>query len=119
MPVSIKFTKDYAPTTLGKEAALILGVLRTTILYLRDRTKVVLSGQLVAEWAECLPKAVAQCCSPRDPVEIDLDGITCADRAGGQALLSLWRDHRRFVCTSLFARALCEGLGIPVEGDSR
>ena len=118
MPVSIEFTKDYAPTTLGKEAALILGVLRTTILYLRDRTKVVLKGQLVAEWAECLPKAVAHCCSTRDAVEIDLDGITCVDRAGEQALLSLSRAHGRFRCTFPFARALCEHLGIPVEGDS-
>ena len=119
MPVSIEFTKDYGPTTPGREAALTLVVLRTTILYLRDRTKVVLSGQLVAEWAECLPKAVAQCCSTQDPVEIDLDGITCADRAGEHALLSLWQAHRRFLCTSPFARTLCEHLGIPVEADSR
>ena len=117
--VSIEITEDYAPTTLGKEAALILVVLRTTILYLRDRTKVVLKGQLVAEWAECLPKALAQCCSTEDPIEIDLDGITCADRAGEQALLSLWRAHRRFLCTSPFARTLCEHLGIPIERDSR
>ena len=94
-------------------------MLRTTVLYFRDRTKVVLNGQLVAEWAECLPKAVARCCSTQDAVEIDLDGITCADRAGEQALLALWRAHGRFRCTSPFARALCEGLGIPVEGDSR
>ena len=94
-------------------------MLRTTILYLRDRTKVVLSGQLVAEWAECLPKAIAQCCSTRDTVEIDLDGITCADLAGEEALLSLWRAYRRFLCTSPFARALCEHLGIPVDGASR
>jgi hypothetical protein len=119
MLVSIELTKDYAPTTLGKEAALTLVVLRTTILYLRDRTKVVLKGQLVAEWAECLPKAVAQCCSPQNPVEVDLDGITCADRAGEQALLSLWRAHLRVLCTSPFARTLCEHLGISVEGDSR
>jgi hypothetical protein len=118
MPVSIEFTKDYAPTTLGKEAALILGVLRTTILYLRDRTKIVLSGQLVAEWAECLPKAIAQCCSPRDPLEIHLDGVTCVDRAGEEALLSLSRAQGCFRCTSPFVRALCEHLGIPVEGDS-
>ena len=94
-------------------------MLRTTILFLRDRTKVVLKGQLVAEWAECLPKAVAQCCSTRDTVEIDLDGITCADRAGEQALLALWQAHRRLVCTSPFARTLCEHLGIPVQGGSR
>ena len=48
-------------------------------------------------------------------VEIDLGGITCVDHAGEQALPALWQEHRRFVCTSLFARALCEGLGIPVE----
>jgi len=52
-------------------------------------------------------------------IEIDLDGITCADHTGEQALLALWRDHRRFVCTSVFARALCEGLGIPVEEGAR
>lgn len=106
-------------TILGKEAAHTLGVLRTTVLYLRDRIKVVLSGQLVGEWAECLPKAIAQCCPAQGTVEIDLDGITCADRVGEQALLTLWRAHRHFVCTSLFARALCAGLGIPVEEDSR
>src|SRR5271157_148801 len=100
---------------LGTERALALVVLRTTILYLRGRTKVVLKGQLVAEWAECLPKAIAQCCSTRDAVEVDPDGITCADRAGEQALLSLWRAHRRFLCTSPFARTLCERLGIPIE----
>ena len=71
-------------------------MLRTTILYLRDRTKVVLSGQLVGEWAECLPKAIAQCCSTQDTVEIDLDGITCADHAGEQALLSLWQSASAF-----------------------
>ena len=103
----------------GTGDALIMTVLRATILYLRDRTKVVLSGQLVAEWAECLPKAIAQCCSTRDAVEIDLDGITCADRVGERALLSLWRAHLRFLCTSPFARTLCEHLGIPVEGGSR
>jgi len=98
---------------------LVLVVLRTTVLYLRDQTRVVLNGQLVGEWADCLPDAIAQCCSPTDPVEINLDGITCADHLGEQALLALWQAHRRFVCTSLFGRALCEGLGIPVEGVSR
>ena len=94
-------------------------VLRTTVLYLRDRTRVVLKGQLAGEWADCLPKAIAQCCPLADGVEIDLDGITCADLVGERALLSLWQAHRRFVCTSLFARTLCGRLGIPVEGGSR
>ena len=76
--------------------------------------RVVLNGQLVGEWADCLPKAIAECCTARE-VEIDLDGITCADGSGEQALLTLWQEHRRFICTSLFARALCAGLGIPVE----
>ena len=93
-------------------------VLRTTVLYLRDRTKVVLNGQLTGEWADCLPNAVAGCC-PAGEVEIDLDGITCADRAGEQALLALWKAHRCFICTSPFARTLCEHLGIPVEEGSR
>jgi hypothetical protein len=48
-----------------------------------------------------------------------LDGITCADRTGEQALLTLWQAHRRFVCSSLFGRALCAGLGIPVEEGGR
>ena len=109
----------YLVETLGKRAALVVVMLRTTILYLRDRTKVVLSGQLVGEWAECLPKAVPQCCPTRDDVEIDLDGITCVDRAGEEALLSLWQAHGRFLCTFPFPRALCERLGISVEGDSR
>ena len=104
---------------LGEEAAVNVGVLRTTVLYLRDRTKVVLKGQLVGEWAESLPKAIDQCCSPTDPVEIDLDGITCVDRAGEQALLALWQAHRLLVGTSLFPRALCAGLGIPVEEGGR
>ena len=94
-------------------------VLRTTILYLRDRTKLVLSGQLVGEGAKCLSRAIAQCCSTPDTVVIDLDGITCVDRDGEEALLSLWRAHRLFCCTSPFARKLCEHLGIPVEGDGR
>jgi ABC-type transporter Mla MlaB component len=110
---------NYAVTTLGKEAALIVVVLRTTVLYLRDRTKVVLAGQLVGEWAECLPNAVARCCSGAAEVEIDLDGITCVDHAGERALLSLWQAHRCFICTSPFARTLCEHLGIPVEEGSR
>ena len=93
-------------------------VLRTTVLYLRDRTKVVLKGQLVGEWADSLPQAIDQCC-PAAGVEIDLDGITCVDRAGEQALLTLWQAHRLFVCTSLFGRALCAGLGIPVEEGGR
>lgn len=103
---------------LGKEAALIVVVLRTTVLYLRDRIKLVLKGQLVGQWAESLPKAIEQHC-PAAEVEIDLDGITCVGRAGAQALLALWHAHRRLVCTSLFARVLCEGLGIPVEEGSR
>jgi len=78
----------------------------------------VLNGQLVGEWADCLPKAIAQCC-PEGEVEIDLDGITCADHAGEQALLALWQAHRRLVCTSPFARAVCDHLGIPAEGVSR
>jgi hypothetical protein len=90
-------------------------VLRATVLYLRDRTKVVLKGQLVGEWADILPMDIDQSC-PATEVEIDLDGITCVDRAGERALLALWRAHRRFLGTSVFARALCEGLGIPVEG---
>ncbi len=94
-------------------------VLRTSILYLRDRTKVVLSGQLIAEWAEYLPKAVAQCCSAGATGEIDLDGITCADHSGEQALLTLWRAHRHFLCKSPFARTLCEHLGIPIEGENQ
>jgi hypothetical protein len=96
-----------------------MGVLRTTVVYLRDRSKVILRGQLVGEWADCLPSAVARCCSGPGDVEIDLDGITCADRTGEQALLTLWQARRRFVCTSLFGRALCEGLGIPVEEGGR
>jgi hypothetical protein len=106
-------------TALGREAAFIVVMLRTTILYLRDRTKVIPNGQLIGEWAECLPKAVPQCCSPQDDVEIDLDGITCVDRAGEEALLTLWRARGRFLCTTPFARTLCERLGIPVEGDGR
>ena len=90
-------------------------VLRITVVYLRDRTKIALNGELVGECADRLPKTVDQCCPSAD-VEIDLDGITCADRAGEQALLALWRAHRRFVCTSLFPHALCQGLGIPLEG---
>ena len=101
------------------ENAFNLGVLRTTVLYLRDQTKVVLNGQLVGEWADSLPGAIAQCCSPTDSVEIDLDGVTCADPAGEKALLALWQAHRRFVCTSLFGRALCAGLGIPLEEGGR
>jgi hypothetical protein len=93
-------------------------VLRTTVLYFRDRVKVVLHGQLVGEFAACLPKAIAQCC-PGGEVEIDLDGITCADRTGEQALLDLAKAQRRFVCTSPFAQALCAGLGIPVEVGER
>lgn len=85
------------------------------MLYLRDRTKVVLRGQLVGEWVECLPRAIAQCCPAQGTVEIDLDGITCVDRAGEQVLLSLWRAHRRFLCTSPFARTLCECLRIPLR----
>ena len=93
-------------------------MLRTTVLYLQDRIRVVLNGQLVGEWAECLPNAIAQCC-PAGEVEINLDGITCADHMGEQVLLALWQARRRFVCTSLFGRALCAGLGIPVEEGGR
>jgi len=98
----------------GTAHADIQFVLRTTILYLRDRVRVVLKGQLVGEWAECLPSALAQCC-PGPNVEIDLDGITCADHTGEQALLALWRANRRFVGTSILALALCESLGIAVD----
>jgi hypothetical protein len=104
---------------VGAEVALILIMLRTTILYLRDRVKVVLSGQLVGEWADCLPNTVPQCCSTQDDVEIDLDGITCVDHAGEEALLTLSRSRGRFLCTSPFARTLCGRLGIPVEGENR
>ena len=92
-------------------------MLRTTILYQRDQTKLVLSGELVGEGAKCLSRAIAQCCSTPDTVVIGLDGITCVDRDGEEALLSLWRAHRRFICTSSYALALCERLGIPVEGN--
>jgi hypothetical protein len=91
-------------------------MLQTTILYLHDRIKVVPSGQLVGEWAECLPKAVPQAGHGGDPVEIDLDGITCVDRAGEEALLALWEAHGHFYCTSPFARALCTRLGIHITG---
>ena len=94
-------------------------VIRTSILYLRDRTRVVLSGQLVGEGAGCLSRAIAQYFSAQDTVEIDLDGITCADGAGEQALLFLWQAHYCFRCTSPFAQSLCVRLGIPVEGDCR
>lgn len=101
------------------KAALLLCVLRTTILYLRDGTKLVLSGQLVGEGAKCLSRAITQCGSTPDTVVIDLDGITCVDHTGEEALLSLQQAQGRFLCTSPFARALCERLGIPVEGDAR
>jgi ABC-type transporter Mla MlaB component len=94
-------------------------MLRTTILYLRDRTKIVLSGELVGEGAKCLSRAIAQCYPTPDAVVIDLDGITGVDRDGEQALVSLWQANRHFLCTSPFARTLCERLGIPPEGDSR
>jgi hypothetical protein len=94
-------------------------MLQTTILYLRDRIKVIPSGQLVGEWAECLPKAVPQLGSMHEPVEIDLDGITCVDRDGEEALLTLWRAHSHFLCTSAFARTVCDRLGIPIERGSR
>lgn len=94
-------------------------MLRATIVHLRDQIKIVLTGQLVSEWAECLPTIVAQYGSVEDTVQIDLDGITAADHAGEEALLALSRAHRGFLCTSAFARGLCERLGIPVEGDVR
>ncbi len=108
----------YEITAGGKKAALIAVMLRTSVLYLRDRTKLVLSGQLVGEGATCLSRAIAQWCSTQDTVVIDLDGITCVDHAGEQALLTLWRAHQHFLCTSPFARMLCERLGIPVEEDT-
>jgi hypothetical protein len=92
-------------------------MLRTTILYLHDRVKVIPSGQLVGEWAECLPKAVPNGGAIHDPVEIDLDGITCVDRAGEEALLALSEANGHFFCTSTFARALCDRLGIHVSGE--
>lgn len=94
-------------------------MLRTTILYLHDRTKVALSGQLVGEGANCLRQSVPPSSSAAESVEIDLDGITCIDHAGEQALLSLWQARGRFLCTSPFAQALCERLGIPVNEDTR
>lgn len=94
-------------------------VLRITVLFLHDRTKIVLSGQLVAQWAEYLPKAITQCCPPGETIDIDLDGITCADLAGEQALLSLQQDYRHFQGTSPFAQSLCDHLGIPIEGNGR
>jgi hypothetical protein len=93
-------------------------VLRITVLFLHDRTKVVLTGQLVAGWAEYLPKAITQCCPPGETVDIDLDGITCADLAGEQALLSLQQDHRHFLGTSPLPKASVDHLGIPIEGNS-
>ena len=94
-------------------------MLRTTILYLRKGTKIVLSGELIGEGAKCLARAITQCSSTPNTVVIDLDGITCVDRAGEEALLSLWQTRRRFLCTSPFARTLCQRLAIPIEGDSR
>jgi hypothetical protein len=93
-------------------------MLRTTIIYLRDRTRIVLSGQLVGEGAKCLSRSITQCYPTPETVEIDLDGITCVDRGGEEALLSLQIAHGHFLCTSPFARTLCERLGIPVEGNS-
>jgi ABC-type transporter Mla MlaB component len=87
------------------------------ILFLEDRPKIVLKGALVGDWADSLPRTIAQCGSAGE-VEIDLDGITCVDHAGVQALLTLWRPHRHFVCSSTFPRTLCENLGIPVEGST-
>lgn len=94
-------------------------MLRTTILYLHDRTKVVLSGQLVGEGADCLRRSVGTKSPAAEGIEIDLDGLTCIDHAGEEALLSLWQARGRFICTSPFARALCERLGIPVNEDAR
>ena len=61
------------------------------------------------------PKRSPSIAHPETHVEIDLDGITCVDRAGEKALLSLWQAHGRFLCTFPFPRALCERLGISVE----
>ena len=66
-----------------------------------------------------MPAIVAQCGSIEDSVQIDLDGVTGADRSGEEALMALSRAHRGFLCTSDFARNLCERLGIPVEGGRR
>lgn len=87
------------------------------ILFLRDRPKIVLKGALVGEWADSLPRTIVECSSAGE-VEIDLDGITSVDCAGVEALRTLWRPHRRFVCSSTFPRTLCESLGIPVEGSA-
>ena len=88
------------------------------VRFLHDRTKIVLSGQFVAESADYLPKAIALCCPTGETVDIDLDGITCADLAREQALLSLQQDHRHFLGTSPFAQSLCDHLGIPIEGNN-
>ena len=113
-PLNLKVTVGYVLEKLGKETAFAVVMLRTTMLFLRDRTKAFLKGPLVGEWAAGLPKAISDCC-PVGEVEIDLDGITCADRAGERALQVLWEAHRRFVAHSVFGHALCLGLGIPVE----
>ena len=93
-------------------------MLRTTVFHLRDRLIVVLKGELVGEWADCVPQTIDQFCY-EGAVEIDLDGVTCVDHNGEQALLSLRQAHPRFVCASLFARSLCERLGIRVEIGAR
>lgn len=54
MLLSTKKTSDYARVALGKKAAFMVVVLRTTILHLRDRTKVVLRRQLFGERAASL-----------------------------------------------------------------
>jgi len=108
----------YAAASTGTSRAFTWVVLRTTVLYSRDLVRVVLKGELVGEWADCVPQSITLFCSQGE-IEIDLDGITCVDHSGEQVLLALQQVHRRFLGTSLFARTLCERLGIPVEMGAR
>ncbi len=92
-------------------------MLSSRFVFLDDRTKVALEGELAGPWAQSLVPTLSHVCPPGIPIEIDLDRLTAADQKGEEVLALLHTKKCKFRSSSPFGRALCRYLGIPCEGE--
>ena len=71
-----------------------------------------LEGRLVGPWVEELRMRVLQLRPMQVALEVDITDLSFADDEGEQALLWLFKMGSQFRGSGVYARYLCESLGI-------
>lgn len=90
---------------------------RAEISQLADGPALKLEGRLVGEWAEQVKALVAKSLLPTNLI-IDVTDVTYVDSLGEQVMTWLSSVGGVFVAKSIYAKGVCERLGLPIQSET-